>query len=71
MLFRLEEIHLASRMRPVLAPTPGRETHMADDCWWSYGKHAAVPHANVDGLATVEAGAIDADLPSRKQPTDG
>src|SRR6266542_3071877 len=61
MLFRPEEVHLASRVRPVLTPTPGRETDMRHDGRWGHQEHIAVLHAHVDRLSTVEARTVDAD----------
>ena len=56
--FRPEEIHVVSRVRPVVIPARGRQVRLADN-GLGEGAHRVVSHVQPERLRAVEAAGID------------
>ncbi len=72
MLFRPEEIHVAS---PVgickFASSRKRNIHMPNDCGGINLHNDMVPHPDLKWLATIQATTVNTDLHPREQPAHG
>jgi hypothetical protein len=58
-LFRPEEVHLASRTRDILAPTPVRNVRVTYRARRFNGEQLAVSHPHPDRLAAVKTRTVD------------
>jgi hypothetical protein len=61
MLFRPEEIRVVSRIRLVVIPARRWQVSLADHRF-RQDEHRLVPHAQLEGLGTIEAASIDLDV---------
>ena len=64
-LFRPEEVHVVSRVGPVVIPARGRQVSLPDHRLRQH-EHHLVPHAQLEGLGAVETASIDLDVLTRK-----
>jgi hypothetical protein len=72
--FRPEEVHTASSQTPghFTLQNPGeRDIHMPNGRRWIDFQDFLVPHADEDGLPTIQATGFDTDLGTRKKPAHG
>ena len=74
MLFRPEEIHLASR-RPAGDFSRQKlgegDVHVADRRRWVHVQNLFISHADEDRLSTIQTMGVDADLSAGKEPAHG
>ena len=69
-LFRPEEVHLASGTRDILAPTPVRNVRVANRVGRVHGEQLAVSHPRPDRLTAVETRTVDTYFLLGEQPAD-
>ena len=74
MFFRPEEVHTASGLTPgyfSLQNLGERDIHVSHGRRWIDFQDMLVPHANEDGLPTIQAIGFDTDLSTREEPAHG
>ncbi len=74
MLFRPEEIHLASKESSGEFPRIDlgqRVVYVANSCRWIYFEYLLVLHTDYYRVSTIQAERIDSDLGAGKKPAHG
>ena len=74
MLFRPEEIHLASKESSGDFPRINlwqRDIHVADSCRWIYFQNFLIPHADENRISAIKAARVNSNLRAEKEPAHG
>ena len=74
MFFRPEEVHTASSQTPGYLSRQNlgeRDIHMSHGRRWIDLQDMLVPHADHDGLPTIQAMGVNTDLSTREKPAHG